>query len=183
MHDKTHDNPVEPSTEPSPSQPVGQPVGAITHAPERPITGACAWALRGKGEHAECSGEFWDGRSCDCACHRQPPLNHGQWAPILTAEEIAARWPENHRASLMRDQTQPAGAFYDWLKHQGYVLCRAQDEPAPTTSVDAAEEAYTPVLMSTHDLLAQWHGIDRARVEIEQRDMLEQLRLHQTSAR
>lgn len=96
--------------------------------------------------------------------------------------------------------TQPAGEFLDWLRNvknvtlvkwgewQETSICsnwgcdggKVRGKECPkcggTGVVHFQTEGWSPIAMSTEQLLAEWQGIDLAQVDSERRAMLEQLR-------
>lgn len=55
--------------------------------------------------------------------------------------------------------------FYDWLHEQGYRLCKPDED-----------DAYLPTLAQPEQLMADFFGIDRNKIEVERRDLLKKLR-------
>ncbi len=58
--------------------------------------------------------------------------------------------------------TQDVGAFMEWLEEQGWQLGRWDEDGTPILGLAP----------SINDLLAQWVGIDLAKVERERRALL-----------
>lgn len=75
-------------------------------------------------------------------------------------------YPEHDKLRAVKDQTQAAGEFVEWLRGEGYVIAQHPEDR------DALYPANTPL----EDLLAQWQDIDRDALEREKRAMLDILR-------
>lgn len=78
--------------------------------------------------------------------------------------------PECDRMLAVRDQSQAIGEFIDWLNYEHEVfLARYED----------LDDYSQPVLMTFHrnmnELLAEFFGIDLAKVEAEKRAILDSL--------
>jgi len=89
-------------------------------------------------------------------------------------------YPEHDKLALVKDETQAAGEFIEWLGNQGVFLAKRYmfDKNDQCTENDA-EERYTrclPVSKNLVSLLAEWAGIDQNKIEAEKRQMLASLR-------
>lgn len=75
--------------------------------------------------------------------------------------------PELDRQSaiIASGQAETAQAFYDWLQEKGYRLCRLDED-----------DQYWPAWEVPEQLLADFFGIDRNKIEVERRALLEELR-------
>lgn len=62
--------------------------------------------------------------------------------------------------------------FIDWCNEQGYALCL----PRP----DSLHGAYTPIMLSPEQIMADHFGIDRDKIETERRALLDHLRRSST---
>ncbi len=67
-------------------------------------------------------------------------------------------YPEHDKLKAVRDQTQAAGEFLDWLRSNGFALIQRQNPDWPVQPTD--------------ELLAAWQGIDLAELEREKRRMI-----------
>ena len=78
---------------------------------------------------------------------------------------VDAKMPECNRALSIHDKSQAIGEFIDWLEEEKKIhLC---------------EEAGVGLAFTferTEDLLAEFFGINLAKMEREKRDMLKELR-------
>jgi hypothetical protein len=77
-----------------------------------------------------------------------------------------SEYPEHDKLHEVRDATQAAGEFTEWLSSQGIFLARYHEGHNFPRSVE------TPV----QDLLARWTGIDQSKLEAEKRAMLAKIR-------
>lgn len=75
-------------------------------------------------------------------------------------------YPEHDKLSAVKDETQAAGEFIEWLESKGIFLAKYQEE----------SNFPRPVHTSLLDLLAEWRGIDRNKIEAEKRQMLAAIR-------
>jgi Ribonuclease G/E len=79
--------------------------------------------------------------------------------------------PEHEKLKAIVDQTQPAGEFLEWLEDQGYYLARNDEHGRPWA-----------LHKDVQTLLAEWQGIDRAKLEREKKALLAYVRATQTEA-
>lgn len=70
-------------------------------------------------------------------------------------------YPEHDKLSEVKERSQACGEFLDWLREQGYWLCRLDDH-------DCFYQAHVP----TQNLLAEYFQINQAALETEKRAML-----------
>lgn len=75
------------------------------------------------------------------------------------------KYPECEKLSKVSEVSQQQGAFLDWLTRQGYVLARWGKNRWD-------EDRLIPARERTQELLAQYHGIDMAKVDQERRQIL-----------
>lgn len=74
--------------------------------------------------------------------------------------------PECEKLRQVSDKSNAQGAFLDWLLgEKGFTLARYADSGG-----------LYPVSRNMEELLAEYHGIDLAKVEKERRALLEYLR-------
>lgn len=59
--------------------------------------------------------------------------------------------------------------FIDWLEEQGYTLCE--------TALFENADTFTPAYVQPEQLMADFFGIDRDKIESERRFLLEVIRL------
>jgi hypothetical protein len=88
--------------------------------------------------------------------------------------------PELDRLRAVQLETQAAGEFVDWLGTRGIYLAKVymydrDGEPTEDKELAHGEDAW-PVQQSLLNLLAEWKGIDQAKVDAEQRQILDELR-------
>lgn len=75
------------------------------------------------------------------------------------------KYPEHEKLKLVKDKSQVIGEFLvEWLPSQNLTICEF-------TAGD-----YFPAMRSTEQLLADFFGIDRKKLEEEKRQMLEEQR-------
>jgi len=77
----------------------------------------------------------------------------------------ATQYPERDKLDLVKDKTQAIGEFLDWLGYEKDIQLARVD----TDGIYLTCESWL-------DLLAEWAGIDRDRLEAEKLQMLDQLR-------
>jgi hypothetical protein len=75
--------------------------------------------------------------------------------------------PEHDKLAKIADKSQVCGEFHEWLMAQGYVLARYDRGYRPN-------ELF-PVRRRLQDMLAEFFGIDRAKLEQEKRAMLAEI--------
>lgn len=80
---------------------------------------------------------------------------------------MPADYPEHEKLRAIRDQSQKAGEFLEWLQAEKGVSLMVGDFPLQTT---------------TTRLLAEFFEIDLDKIEDEKRTMLEVLRRNHESA-
>jgi hypothetical protein len=85
---------------------------------------------------------------------------------LLAALDGRELYPEHAKLRRVSGKSQAAGEFLTWLEERGYLLARHE--------LDDGELLPTPV--PTQVLLAEWLGIDLAKIEDEKRAMLDALR-------
>jgi hypothetical protein len=77
-------------------------------------------------------------------------------------------YPEHDKLAVVRDESQAQGEFLEWLRDtKGMALC---------DRTDSKVTPWFPTGASVESLLAEYHGIDRDRLEKEKRHMLAELR-------
>lgn len=75
------------------------------------------------------------------------------------------RYPEHEKLKLVKDKSQIIGEFlHEWLPSQNLTIC------------EFTADEYFPAMRSTEQLLADFFGIDRGKLEEEKRAMLEEQR-------
>lgn len=77
-----------------------------------------------------------------------------------------SEYPEHDKLHLVKEQTQAAGEFIDWLGTQGFFLAVREQE----------WDRAVPASYNITDLLARWQDIDLSKIEAEKRRMLESIR-------
>lgn len=111
---------------------------------------------------------------------RQEGMTHaemmagGPWALEADVEQRscgpeAIQAPECDRLIAARSETEPAGAFVEWLRDSGYVIAERRGAKR-----DGVRELI-PTPYSLENLLAEWKGINLAVVEEERRAILASL--------
>lgn len=75
-----------------------------------------------------------------------------------------SQYPEHDKLSEVSEQTQTVGEFLEWAGGAGITLCEV-----------AADGHFYPV-GDFQNLLAEWMGIDRTRLEAEKQQMLAEMR-------
>lgn len=79
-------------------------------------------------------------------------------------------YPELEKMGAVSEKSQAQGAFLDWLIHEKeIVLCAHNDY---TDEDDEYPQEFVPIYVNIEELLAEYHGIDLARVERERRELL-----------
>lgn len=73
-------------------------------------------------------------------------------------------YPQHEKLRAIKDETQAAYEFIDWLQDQGIFLAQH------------VEGEYSPVGTSMRELLAQWKEIDLDALENEKQQMLVEIR-------
>lgn len=83
----------------------------------------------------------------------------------------AVKYPECEKVLEAREVSQDQGEFLDWiLEEKGLVLAEWDTADDPETA------GLVPYSFNMENLLAEFHGIDMAKVENERRAMLEEMR-------
>ena len=82
-----------------------------------------------------------------------------------------AQYPEHEKLKALEGKNDVIGAFIEWM----------QDEKGWTIT-ETWPEGYYPVRRSIPDIIADYFGIDRDKLEAEKSQMLEELRNAQRSA-
>jgi hypothetical protein len=78
-----------------------------------------------------------------------------------------SEFPEHDKLQAVKERTQAIGEFLDWAGYEKGVQLAQPD--------DRTGHMY-PIPGSWMDLLAEWAGIDRDKLEDEKRQMLETMR-------
>ena len=76
-------------------------------------------------------------------------------------------YPEHDKLSAIKDQSQACGEFLEWLGSQGILLCSIPPD---------YDHTWLPIHRNVQDLLAEFFEIDLDKIEVEKRQMLDQLR-------
>lgn len=79
-------------------------------------------------------------------------------------------YPEHEKLSAISDASQTIGAFLDFLTEQDLVISLWIE------TGELRDPQLVPVSKTTSQILADYFGIDLARIETEKRAMLESLR-------
>ncbi len=87
----------------------------------------------------------------------------------LPPENPQPATPELDRMARVKDRTQPAGEFLDWLQHEQKMVLCLPDEHGD----------FYPIYSPIERLLALWQGIDLDKVEQEKRAILAWVREQQ----
>ena len=87
-----------------------------------------------------------------------------------------ADYPECEKLSKVSRESQKLGDFLEWLKGQGYYLCKFYDRETLDASRDQSEEGFYPDYISIIDILAKYFDIDMNKVEEERAEILKKLR-------
>lgn len=85
------------------------------------------------------------------------------------SDEMTGTYPEHEKLLAVKDQTQVIGEFLEWLASRGIQLMR------PSGHENIGHDGWLPDTRSISTILADWAGIDEARLEREKRAMLERL--------
>jgi hypothetical protein len=89
-------------------------------------------------------------------------------------------YPEHDKLLAIKDETQAAGDFIEWLGSQGVFLAKNYMFDEHLQRTDDAAQCFTERILaysrSLTELLADWQGIDLAKIEAEKRQMLASLR-------
>lgn len=89
-------------------------------------------------------------------------------------------YPEHDKLALVKDETQAAGEFVDWLATKGIFLAkRYMFTVGDEVTEDVGEcryESVAPVATPLTSLLAEWADIDQNKIEAEKRAMLAAIR-------
>ncbi len=78
-----------------------------------------------------------------------------------------SKWPEHDKLAEVKDQTQAIGEFLEWCGYEKGIQLASWD--------DRTDRMY-PIPGAWLDLVAEWAGIDRGRLEAEKQQMLDELR-------
>ena len=77
-------------------------------------------------------------------------------------------YPEHDKLHLVKDETQAAGEFVEWLGLQGIFLAKTYmftiDDHVTDDTAEMRYERTGPAAKSLVTLLAEWAGIDQARL-------------------
>jgi hypothetical protein len=89
-------------------------------------------------------------------------------------------YPEHDKLALVKDETQAAGDFVEWLGTQGIFLAKTymftKDDCVTDDEAEMRYERTCPVAKSLVTLLAEWAEIDQNKIEAEKRAMLATIR-------
>jgi hypothetical protein len=80
-------------------------------------------------------------------------------------------YPEHDKLSAVKDETQAAGEFLEWLATAGYTLAVPYNGDE-----DWCGQMFVPACTDPIKLLAAWKGIDQNKIEAEKRQMLASIR-------
>lgn len=78
---------------------------------------------------------------------------------------MSDKYPEHEKQSLVLGEARAAGDFLEWLKER-YFLCELAGD----------DKRFVPVYSPIRELLADWLGIDLAKIDEEKQAMLAELR-------
>jgi heme oxygenase len=88
--------------------------------------------------------------------------------------------PELDKLAAVKDETQAAGEFIEWLGTQGIFLAKVYRYDRNGEYTEDLSKAHGEQTLPVHEtlltLLARWKDIDQAKVDREQRAMLDKLR-------
>lgn len=89
----------------------------------------------------------------------------------ISAEPRTAepKYPEHEKLKEIQDQSQACGEFLEWLRSKGIFLAIWVKN---SNGWEERQSVHTP----TQDLLAEFFGIDRDKLEDEKVQMLNELR-------
>ena len=76
---------------------------------------------------------------------------------------MTGHYSEHEKVKAIQTKSQAIGEFLD---HGPYQLCEWHED----------QYEFLPVHKPIHTILAEWFGIDEAKLEAEKREMLEELR-------
>lgn len=89
-------------------------------------------------------------------------------------------YPEHDKLAAVKDETQAAGEFIEWLNGQGIFLAKTymftKDDQVTDDPAQERYERTGVVAKSLITLLAEWSGIDQNKIEAEKRQMLATIR-------
>lgn len=92
---------------------------------------------------------------------------HNEPCPNTPSTPAVDPYPEHTRMAAVRDQAEAIGQFLD---ESGYILAEHRE-------IDGyREEVLMPVSTPVNTILARYFGIDLAKIDTEQRAMLDALR-------
>lgn len=77
-----------------------------------------------------------------------------------------SKYPEHDKLQKVQVESQAIGEFHDWMNEQGYNICELEGE----------HDRFIPIHRRIDDLMAEFFGIDRDKVEEEKRQMLDEMR-------
>ena len=100
-------------------------------------------------------GNACHGPGCQCEAYRLGPV-----------------FPEHEKLTAIAAQSQAQGELLDWLRQSGRRLMRWHE----WDEEGRHHEDWVPDSRSIEAILAEFHGIDMARIDAEKRAMLAQLR-------
>lgn len=86
---------------------------------------------------------------------------------------MSAEYPQHDKLHAVKLESQAQGAFVEWLQARGIFLCKSTGELGD----------WHPVYESVTQLLAEYHGIDLAKLEKEKRAMLADFQRQSEQAR
>ncbi|MFA5152110.1 MAG: hypothetical protein WC554_06110 [Clostridia bacterium] len=83
-----------------------------------------------------------------------------------------SKYQETTKLVKVSPESLKLGAFLDWLQNQGIHLCKWEETHCSAGDPEDLVEIRTP----KEKLLAQYFEIDLDKVEIEKRNLLEEIR-------
>ena len=87
-----------------------------------------------------------------------------------------SNYPESDKLLAVSGESQNIGYFLDWLRSQGYYLCKFQEEEYNPEIDEMYPAGFYPTYERIEELLAKYFQIDMDKVDDERRQMLEDLR-------
>lgn len=79
-----------------------------------------------------------------------------------------AEYPEHVKLKNLDGANETIGDFLEWLDENGMVVCQRTD--------NNVHNLYWPVAKSVEQLIAEFFGLDRKKLEDEKRAMLDEIR-------
>lgn len=97
---------------------------------------------------------------------------------MSSADSHATVYPEHHKLEQVKDKSQTIGEFLD---RGSYRICelvcvRCGETAGADPCCSSPQERYLPLRKSIDRILAEYFGIDLAKIDLEKREMLAEIR-------